>query len=219
MSYLFLYRIKKESKHYDDRDCCAYIDASGSKFVCDHYYSRLSISGPCYCGGKMLEYDDIETYLTREEYEELIRLADEINALGYGIKKEGDKRYNKGVELVTSIAYIINKLKSDEAMDFFEDIQESEMEYLKDKWSLNDNDIEQILDTYASDYGDRSIVSYVFKDSDELGYEEAWELGYIKNNDSISYKYFDYERFGSDLVNEDERYLELNDGRVVCFSY
>ena len=127
MSYLFLYRIKKESKHYDDRDCCVYIDAGGSKFVCDHYYSRLSISGPCYCGGKMLKYDDIETYLTREEYEELIRLDDEINALGYGIKK-GDKRYNKGVELVTSMAYIINKLKSNEAMDFFEDIQESEME-------------------------------------------------------------------------------------------
>ena len=86
-------------------------------------------------------------------------------------------------------------------MDFFEDIQKSEMEYLKDKWSLDDSDIEQILDTYASDYGDRSIVSYVFEDSDELGYEEAWELGYIKNNDSISSRCFDYKRFGSDLVN------------------
>lgn len=117
------------------------------------------------------------------------------------------------------MAYIINKLKSDEAMDFFKDIQESEMEYLKDKWSLYDSDIKQILNTYASDYGDRSIVSYVFEDRDELGYEEAWELGYIKNNDSISSRYFDYKRFGSDLVDEDERYLELNNGRVVCFSY
>ena len=31
---LFLYRIKDS----DDRDCCAYIDADGSKFECNHYF-------------------------------------------------------------------------------------------------------------------------------------------------------------------------------------
>ena len=32
-------------------------------------------------------------------------------------------------------------------------------------------------------------------------------------------RYFDYDKFGEDLVNEDENYLELDDGRVVSLNY
>ena len=36
--YVFLYRIKNS----DDRDCCAYINANGSEFVCNHYFRKIS---------------------------------------------------------------------------------------------------------------------------------------------------------------------------------
>ena len=137
--------------------------------------------------------------------------------MGYGIKK-GDERYNKGIELAKSAQHIFDKLKSSEAKEFQQTIIESEIEYLKDEYSLSDEDIEKIFDEYYLDYRDRGIVGCVFKDSSDLGYEEAWQLGYIKNGDTIAERYFDYEKFGEDLL-EDENYLELDDGRVVSLNY
>lgn len=109
--------------------------------------------------------------------------------------------------------------KSDEAFAFFEDIQKSEMEYLKEEYNLSDRDIEEILNEYTEDFRDRSIVSCVYDDSEEAGYEEAWQLGYVKDDDSISSKYFDYKKFGEDLVKDDEYFMELCNGRVVSLSY
>ena len=66
--HLFLYRIKDS----DDRDCCAYVDAAGPKFECNHYFSSINICGSCYFGGEFPEYEEIETILTKDEYEEII---------------------------------------------------------------------------------------------------------------------------------------------------
>lgn len=112
--YLFLYRIKDS----DDRDCCAYVDAAGPKFECNHYFSSIRLCGSCYSGGKF------------PEYEEIILFNIFIKALDYGITK-GDSRYNAGIKLIDSIKHIYDKLKSDEAIAFFEKIQKSEMKYLK----------------------------------------------------------------------------------------
>ena len=45
---------------------------------------------------------------------------------------------------------------------FFEDIQKSEMEYLKEEYNLSDRNIEEIFNEYAEDFRDRSIVSYIY---------------------------------------------------------
>ena len=74
------------------------------------------------------------------------------------------------------------------------------------------------FDEYYLDYRDRGIVGCVFDNTSDLGYEEAWQLGYIKNGDTIAERYFDYEKFGEDLL-EDENYFELSDGRVVTLNY
>ena len=58
----------------------------------------------------------------------------------------------------------------------------------------------------------------MLKDTAELGYEEAWELGYIKNGDTIAEKYFDTDRFGEDLL-EESHYIQLEDERVVSLNY
>lgn len=211
--HLFLYRMKDS----DDRDCCAYIDAAGPKFVCDHYFSSVNICGSCYAGGKFPEYEKIETILTKYEYAEILAFNTLINALGYGITK-GDFRYRKGMKLIDSIKHIYDKLKSDKAILFFKKIQESEMEYLKEEYALSDSDLEDIFNKYTEDYRDRSVVSYVYDSNDSLGYNEAYELGYMNSN-SVTSQYFDYKKFGKDLVEDDDRYLELYDGRVARLNY
>ena len=93
------------------------------------------------------------------------------------------------------------------------------MKYLKTEYDLSDRDLVEILNEYTEDFRDRSIVSYVYDDSEEAGREEAWQLGYVKDDDPISSKYFDYKKFGEDLVNYDNYFMELCDGRVVNLSY
>ena len=214
MSYLFLYR----EKATDDRDCCAYIDSKNPRFECDHYFGSVNLCGACYSGHDFPAYADIETVLTETEYNELIQFDKAIHNLGYGITK-GDERYKKGIELSKSIQHVFDKLTSKEAEEFQQKIIESEIEYMKEEYSLSDEDIEKIFNEYYLDYRDRGIIGSVFSDSSDLGYEEAWSLGYIKNGDTISERYFDYDKFGEDLVNEDENYLELDGGRVVRRNY
>ena len=212
--HLFLYRIKDS----DNRDCCAYIDADRLKFECNHYFGSITLCGSCYSGREFPAYDEIETILTKDEYEEILIFNMFIKSLGYGITK-GDSKYKAGIKLIDSIKHIYDKLKSDDAFDFFEEIQKSEMEYLKKEFNLSNRNIEEILDEYTEDFRDRSIVSCIYDNSEEAGHEEAWQLGYIKDDDSISSKYFDYKKFGEDLVEDDDYFIELCDGRVVRLNY
>ena len=56
----------------------------------------------------------------------------------------------------------------------------------------------------------------VYEDYYELGENEAWGLGYITQSASeIMSRYFNYEKFGEDLVEENDGYVELDDGRIV----
>ena len=205
--HVFLYRIKNSN----DRDCCAYIDTNDPDFVCNHYFSSVDICGSCYIGKDWANYDDIETILTRTEYNQLLKYKKELHELGYGIKI-GDNRYKKGIKIMNKIKPIINKLKSDEAQEFFDRISSEEYE-------LNDIDIKSILDEYPLDYKDRSIVCAVYNDMEDLGREEAWQCGYINRNDELLMdKYFDYEKFGEDVVNEDEYFIEITYNRAVRIS-
>ena len=65
--HLFLYRIKDS----DDRDCCAYIDAAGPKFECNHYFSSIDVCGSCYSGSEFPVYEEIETILTKMNMKKL----------------------------------------------------------------------------------------------------------------------------------------------------
>lgn len=210
--YIFLYK-----ENTEDRDCCAYIKANAERFECDHYFGGVILHGACYSKHDFANYEDIKTVLTEDEYNQLIQFNKDINGLGFGITK-GDDRYNKGIELCKSIQPVYDKLLSEEGEEFFDQIQEEEREYLMDEYNLDDDDIDDIFDQYYLDYRDRAVVGYVFKDAYDLGYEEAWSLGYVSNNDSIITRYFDFEAFGEDLAN-DEYHCELSDGRIVSLCY
>ena len=211
--YLFLYR----EKNSDDRDCCAYIEDNQPRWECNHYFGNLTLHGACYCGHKFLAYEDIETVLTKEEYETLIAYGNTINELGYGIKK-GDARYQRGLNAYADVKYVFDKLHSNEAKEFQEKIIASEIEYMKDEYGIDDDDIEKIFNEYYLDYRDRGIIGYVWRDIDEVAEEEAEQMGYVDPRQYNSSRYFNYEKFGEDLL-ESENYLELNDGRIVSLNY
>lgn len=191
-NYTFLFK----ENGTDDRDCVRYVELQDIKdghLCCD---GKFNVHGACYSMSlkEDVDYDNITTILTKEEYQ---TLCNPINK---------------------DLTSIIRKLESEENEELFERVVEEEIEYLKGEYSLSDEDIKYIFNEYYLDYRDRGIVGYVYNDSAELGYEEAYDLGYIKRDDPISERYFDYEKFGEDLL-EDERYLELDNGRVVSLNY
>ena len=214
MSKVFLYK----EIDCNDRDCCAYIESRPMRFECNHYFGGVNLHGSCYCGSKFAPYEEIKTVLTKDEYDALIKFSKEIKRIGYGVTI-GDERYKKGLELCEGIQYVYDKLNSEENQKLFKEVQQEEIEYLMEEHDLSDEDVKKIFNEYAQVYRDRSIVGSVYEDYEELGYEEAWSMGYIKDNDPISMRYFDTEKFGEDLVNDDGRYLELNDGRIVSLNY
>jgi hypothetical protein len=209
---VFLYK-----NNSDDRDCCAYIDSNPMRFECDHYFGGVVLHGSCYSNHKFAPYQDIETILTEGEYQALITFNENIGALGYGITK-GDDRYNRGIQLCKEVQPIFNKLLSEENKEMFKNIQAEERKYLMTKFKLNESEVEDIFNHYYLEYKDRSVVIAVFDDTSDLGYEEAFSLGYIDFSDSIQSKYFNYEKFGEDLLEEDQ-YHQLDDGRIVYLSY
>lgn len=213
MSKVFLYRVKDS----EDRDCCAYIENNPMRFECGHYFGRPILHGSCYCNSDWENYDEIETVLTEAEYNALIEFDNAIENLGCGIERDSE-RYMEGVKLCQNIQAVYDKLNGEEAKAFYQKIVADEKLIVMSEHDMTAEQVNAAFDNYplSDDYQDRSIIGHVFEDASDLGYEEAFELGYIKNNDYISQTYFDYEKFGEDLL-EEEQYFELDDGRCVSY--
>lgn len=207
---LFLYRLKNDSS----RDACAYINESPSTFECGHYFSGVGIQGACYCGGEFAPYEDIDTILTKQEYQKLLKFNHDIKQLGYGISK-GDERYNKGIKLIKDIQVIYDKLESIKAEKFTKNIMDNEREIMMDEWNLSEDDIEEILNDYSSDYRDRSIIGYVYDDVEELAENEIEQCFDVPD---FLTNYIDYSKFGEDLLQDYDIYKELEDGRIVYYN-
>lgn len=213
MRKIFLAKIKDS----DDRDCVYYMEFCG--FECGHYFGGLHLSGACF-GGFEKEFreeiennfDNIETILTKKEFEKLFKLNDELKELGCGIK-ENDDRYNKGMKIIEEFKRTIGiKLASTENDELFQKVIEDEKKYIKDEYSLSDDEINEIFDNYNLNYRDRAIVGTIFNNKDEMIEEEKISFGYENQ------PYFDDEAFGNDLLN-DESYLELESGKIVEYAY
>lgn len=207
---LFLYRLKND----EDRDACAYIDEIPSKFECGHYFSGVRVEGSCYTSGEFASYEDIDTILTKNEYKMLLKFAEDIKQLGYGIK-EGDSRYVKGVDLIKDIQVIYDKLQSEEAKEFEKNIMDDEKEIMMDEWNLSEDDIEEILDNCYLEYKDRAVIGYVYDDVEELAENEIEQCFDVPD---FLTNYIDYSKFGEDLLQDEERYKELENGRIVVYN-
>ena len=106
-------------------------------------------------------------------------------------------------------------LNSAEAAEFFRQIVEDEKQIAMDEHGLTEEEVEEAFNNYPLDYQDRSIIGTVFEDSEELGREEAYSLGYVKEGE-LTERYFDFEKFGEDLI-EEEMYQELESGKCVMY--
>lgn len=185
--YVFLGRIK----NCNDRDACAYIERREHRGI----DGKIIIQGACYCGfehefREAIINDSFESILTKEE---LLDLLD-----------------NEGRQ-----AIYMDKLLSDEAIEFKNKIMEDEHEMMKADYNLDDEDIERILDYYTLDYEDRAIICAIYEDTYELG--EDW-VDNCCNVEEWLKQYIDYEKMGEDIL-ENEDYVELADGRIVRLSY
>ena len=211
-NYLFLY---KDNSKGDDRDCVFYVEDVPSRFECGHYFGGLRLTGPCFSVGLdgETDYDTITTILTKEEFELLKTFDREIRKLGYGIKF-GDERFKQGNVLCQGIAPIFAKLDSPENKALFDKVVEEEIEWLCDEFSIDEDDVDVIFAKHGSGFMDRGVVSSVFNDLYDCAYEEAHSIGYANDQND---RWFDYERFGKDLLNG-EGYLELSDGRVAVLN-
>lgn len=191
----------------DNRDCCSYLDAKYREGVL-----HLNTCGACFYGSStrgLPNYDTIETVLTEEEYN---AVSDYIR-VSKGILSNFEHLVKNSKPIVEQA---IKKLQSDEGKEFFEKIMADEKEYLKEQWNLSDKDIEDIFDAYPYEYKDRAIVGVIYEDYYELGETEALNVGYhLQSIGKIMDRYFNYEKFGEDLVEENGEYVELDDGRIV----
>lgn len=188
---LIMYKLIYREKH-DDRDCCAYVELQNCKVVSNR------IHGACYISNidKDLEYEDIETYLTKEEFE---WLRDSNNFYKYPTMAE----------------QITNHILSAEADDFISMIEREEDEYIKRKYDLSDDDLADIFNNF-SDYHDRSIICAIYNDVEDFA-SEALENGLFGRIDETLKNYIDLKRLGEDIA--EDCCIVLSDGRVVEFSY
>jgi len=178
----------------DDRDCVRYLDMSSIK------RGYIGVCGACYSGkfGEV-SYENVTTILTEEEFYTI------WNARDYD---------------ASAMDSILEKLRSYENDELFERVKQEEAEWLMDEYNFDEEDVEAIFDESYNGYYDRGLVSCVYDDSYDLGYETAHSCGYIdRSNESIVERYFDFGQFGEDLINEDEGYVELSDGRVAVLNF
>lgn len=216
MEKLFLAKIKNS----DDRDCVFYVELRG--FECNHYFGGLSLGGACFSGYEKEfrdivdnSFDTLETIYTQKELQELFRLNDELKSLGYGIEKDSDK-YNEGIELLNKIDCMLDKLKSGDNEELFQNVIEEEKEYCMQEYNLSREEIDDIFDNTKDDYHDRSIICAVYEDKEDLFRDCAFN-GLIDISEDLI-DYIDVESYVNDNILCSDCYYELDDGRIVYYA-
>lgn len=201
-----------------DTNEVVYVDDRSFQWECGHYFSGLHFCGSRFYGKSELpDFDNIQTVMSKEDFEKLLSYDKAISNLGYGLDKNEEKR-QQGQEICDKALKLIEDvLNTEENQQLFDSIIEEEKQAVEDEYNLTREDVDYIFDNYGNDYKDREIVNCIYDDTYDLGYNEAWECGYVKRGD-VSEKYFDFEQFGQDLL-DDDGYLELPSGKIASLCY
>lgn len=191
---IFAFHNKTDNTSYyiDTKQLTLFID---DKFPLEELSSRLG------CGSHSswerignFQYEDVETILTKEEFDTLANRTP--------ITKE-------------TLQTIIDKLYSDENEEFLDKIVDRELECLKEEYNLSDNDINNIKNYVSKKYFlDRKCICQIYDSYKELGQYIIDEFYDIPQN---LQSYFKVEDLGYDVVDEDARYMVMDDERIVEF--
>jgi len=202
---LFLYK----DRDSDDCDCVKYTKIYPNKhieiYTLHHNLKFKRID---------FEYDNATTLLTRKDFDTIFFFNSEILNLT-SCEPDDIDSCKKLIHLQEMIKPVYDKLLSTGNKHLFEKVVEEEMEYLQDEFSLSDADMVEILQKYYRDYKDRSMITNVYNNLIECGYEYAYSCGYFEEHTE---RYFDFNKLGYDLLQTDE-FLELSSGRIVKYSY
>lgn len=144
------------------------------------------------------------------------------NANFSGETEEGKIKYEKGIAIIQELKdKIYSKLESEENQKLFEKVIEEEKLICMEEYNLSYEEITEVFEHYYNAYNsiygviyqDRGIINCVYDSAYEIG--EDW-VDNCYNIDDIIKNYIDFEKFGKDII-EDNDYYELEDERVISF--
>lgn len=218
MEKLFLAKIENS----DDRDAVYYLDFDGIRE--NGYFSNINLNGSCFSGFKKElldvvenDFDSLETIYTKEEIKQLFALDDELDKVKSCINIDKEKIHDRGVKITNEINCLLDKLRSGDNEELFQNIVEEEKVWCMNEYNLSKEEIDDIFNNYNGNYQDRSIIVTVYKDKEEL-FDEMRFNGIIECSDYLI-DYVDKERYINDVLEEDNTFYELSDGRIVYYSY
>jgi len=174
-----------------------------------------------------LEYKDITTILTENEFEQLRKFCLAIKELGNGIDEKNDKRYVQGVELCKGIQPVYDKLNSKENEELYEKILEEEIAFIMKRNNLSKDDIKKIYEDYPTCNRNRSTIFWVYDSIDEFIVEKGinCELDYAieESGESFDRKSIAQEWLKSKYITlcegETIMLVELDGGRIASMRY
>lgn len=187
--------------HYKNNNVSYYIDIKELQEFIDDKFPLDCLSSGFGCGShssweriEKFQYEDVETILTKEEFD---TLANRIP-----ITKE-------------MVQTIIDKLNSDENEDFLDKIIDRELECLKEEYNLSDNDINNIKDYVPKKYFlDRKCICQIYDSYEELGEYIIDEFYNIPHN---LLSYFNTSDFAYDVIQDNANFMVMDDYRIVEF--
>lgn len=185
--YIILYRIK------DEYDGCRYIQLNSDGTMHLDYQGKPIVSNACWWTRIGEDFEDVETWLTEDVFNRM-----------------------KNTDGTDTFSDVANMIANGEHEEFETYVRESEIEKMCDKYILDAEDVEEVLDNYPNnDYFDISIISHVWDDAYDVA--ENYVDGCC-NIESWLTSYIDYDGLGEAII-EDGYYYELYDGRVVQYNY
>lgn len=178
----------------NDRDIVAYVDypihrdVSGDMCICGHCYSAR-----CH-----VKYEDVQTFLTKEEWDAIFTPDETLSC-------KDDERFN-------------DLLSSDRQAIFQSYIIDSEKEFIMEEFDIDEDDYAELAETdfiTSNDYDfDRSAIASIYDDAEELAteYIKNYEPNVAKND--LLLRHIDLVGLGEEVA-EDEYFYTLSDGRIV----
>ena len=218
MEKLFLAKIENS----DDRDVVYYLDFEGIRE--NGYFSNINLNGSCFSGFKKElldiienEFDSLETIYTKEEITKLFELDDELDKVKNCINADKEKIHDRGVKITNEINCLLDKLRSGDNEELFLNVIEEEKVWCMNEYNLSKEQIDDIFDNYDNSYQDRSIICTVYEDKEDMFDNLRWNR-IIEVSDYLI-DYVDKDGYIDSILNEDNTYYELSDGRIVYYSY